>query len=98
MLTRTTLTYSDYQLPHYANLNFPLLAYTRVTECLPAHKRMKFVKVFLDFLSEIRILNQDNVIFELLQQKLCRMIYKFHQKLSFGPETCEIGLKVSTES
>ena len=29
--------------------------------------------------------------FELLQQKPCRIIYKFRQNTIFGPETCEIG-------
>merc|ERR1711924_276410 len=34
------------------------------------------------------------MFFEFLQQKPCRIIYKFRQKFSFGSETCEIGPKV----
>ena len=34
--------------------------------------------------------------FELLHPKPCRIIWKLHQKLSFGPEACEIGPKVGT--
>ena len=34
------------------------------------------------------------MIFELLQQKPCRIIYKFRQKPNFGPEACEIQPKV----
>ena len=34
------------------------------------------------------------MIFELLRQKPCRIIYKFRQKVSFGPEAYEIGPKV----
>ena len=34
------------------------------------------------------------MFFELILQKPCRIIYKFRQKLSFGPETCEIEPKV----
>ena len=32
--------------------------------------------------------------FKLLDAKPCRTILKLHQKVSFGPEACEIGPKV----
>ena len=38
------------------------------------------------------------MIFELLGQKPCRIIYKFRQKLISGPETCEIGPKVGNRT
>ena len=34
------------------------------------------------------------VLFELVHAKPCRTIIKLPQKVSFGPETCEIGPKV----
>ena len=34
------------------------------------------------------------MIFEFLRQKWCRIIYKFRQNTTFGPETCEIRLKI----
>ena len=45
----------------------------------------EFLRYFLDFWSNIKAFGQNNVIFELLQQKPCRISYKFHQKPSFGP-------------
>ena len=44
----------------------------------------------LIFSSNILVFVQNNVIFELLQQKWCRIIYKFRQNIILGPETCEI--------
>ena len=38
---------------------------------------------------------QNNVFFELLQQKPCRIIQKVGRKVSFGSEACEIGPKVA---
>ena len=34
------------------------------------------------------------MIFELLQQKRCRIIMSFRQNTILGPETCQIGPKV----
>ena len=48
------------------------------------------LKYFWDFWSNIKVFGQNNVIFEFLQQKTCRIIYKFRQKPNFEPETCEI--------
>ena len=42
----------------------------------------------------IRVFGKNNVIFEPLQQKPCRTIYRFREKTIFGSETCEIGPKV----
>ena len=53
-----------------------------------------FLKYFWDFWSDIRVFGQNNVFFELLQQKPCRIIYRFNKKTDFGSETCEIGSKV----
>ena len=37
---------------------------------------------------------EKNVFFGLLDAKPCRIIEKLHQKLSFGPEACEIAPKL----
>ena len=42
-----------------------------------------FLKCFLDFWSNIKVFGENNVIFELLQQKACRIIYKFRPKTLF---------------
>ena len=42
----------------------------------------------------VRVLVKNNVFFELLRQKWCRIIYKLHQKIFLGSETCEIRPKV----
>ena len=36
-------------------------------------------------------MGQNNMIFKLLQQKWCRIIYEFRQNTIFGSEMCEIG-------
>ena len=51
-------------------------------------KVLRFRLYFLYFY--IRVFGQNNMIFELLQQKPCRIIYKFRQNNMLGPETCEI--------
>ena len=61
------------------------------------HKNQKkycFFWVFLDLGSNIKVFNQNNLIFELLRQKWCRIIMLFRQNTIFGPETCQIGPKV----
>ena len=50
-------------------------------------KSCVFIKHNLSFL-------QNNVIFEPLRQKWCRIIMSFRQNTIFGPETCQIGPKV----
>ena len=57
-----------------------------------------FLRYFYDFLWNIRVFGQNNVIFQLLQQKGCRIIYKFHQNTISGPETCKIGPKLWLQS
>ena len=36
----------------------------------------------------IKVFGQNNLIFQLLQQKWCRIIMSFRQNTIFGPETC----------
>ena len=38
------------------------------------------------------------MIFELLRQKWCRIMYKFRQNTISGPETCQIGQKVGNRT
>ena len=44
--------------------------------------------------SNIKVFCQNNVFFELLQQKPCRIIYEFRQNTISGPETCKTGPKL----
>ena len=53
-----------------------------------------FFGYFRDFWSNIRVFGQNNVIFELLQQKWCRIIMSFRQNTISGPETYQIRPKV----
>ena len=57
-----------------------------------------FLMYFLNFPSNIKVFDQNNVFFELLQQKPCRIIHKFRQKLILEPETCEIGPEVGNRT
>ena len=43
-----------------------------------------------DFYQMFRFVGLKTMFFELLHAKPCRTIMRLHQKLSFGPETCEI--------
>ena len=52
-----------------------------------------FFEYFRDFWLNIRVFGQNNVIFELLQQKWCRIIMSFRQNTIFGPETYQIWHK-----
>ena len=57
-----------------------------------------FFKYFRDFGSNIKVIGQNNMIFELLQQKPRRIMYKFRQNTIFRPETCEIRPKVGNRT
>ena len=60
-----------------------------------AHVRVTtFLAYFSDFGSNIKVFGQNNVFFQLLQQKPCRIIMKFRQKPYFEHKTCEIGPKL----
>ena len=60
-----------------------------------AHVRVTtFLAYFSDFRSNIKVFGQNNVFFQLLQQKPCRIIMKFRQKPYFEHKTCEIGPKL----
>ena len=61
-------------------------------------KNSNFLGYLWDFLSNIKVFGQNNLIFELLRQKWCRIIMSFRQKPIFGPETCQIGLKLWLQS
>ena len=54
----------------------------------------EFFWYFRYFKSNIKVFGQNNLIFEFLQQKWCRIIMKFGQNIISGPEMCEIGPKV----
>ena len=43
----------------------------------------------------MKVCGVKNVFFEFLHAKPCRIIWKFPQKLSVGPETCEFLTKVA---
>ena len=49
-----------------------------------------FFKYFQDLLSNIKAFGENNVFFELLQQKPCRIIYKFRQNTISGPDTWKL--------
>ena len=57
-----------------------------------------FLWYFQNFSSNIKVYGQNNVIFELLQQKWCRIIMSFRQNTISGPETCQIGPKLWLQS
>ena len=60
-----------------------------------AHVRVTtFLAYFSDFRSNIKVFGQNNMFFQLLQQKPCRIIMKFRQKPYFEHKTCEIGPKL----
>ena len=54
----------------------------------------EFLVYFWDFWSNIKVFGQNNVIFVFLQQKPCRINYKFRQKPNLEPKTCKIRPKV----
>ena len=67
---------------------------TRVHFCFTFLCYFLILKYFQDSSSNIQVFCQNNMFFELLQQKPCRIIQKFHQKPYFESETCQIGPKV----
>ena len=50
--------------------------------------------IFENLWLNIKVFGQNNLIFELLQQKWCRIIMSFRQNTISGPETCQIGPKL----
>ena len=76
-----------------------------VSTSIPAerteHTHTWLILVFLWYFWGCQILKffgQHNVFFELLQQKQCRIIWKFRQKPNFEPKTCKAPPKVGNRT